>query len=360
MRVEKNGVVVRELRWRLAARDVGPGAVGAIAVRHGAADVDDHRIAGSMIRSDSWWWGLAPFGPGAHDDEVHGGVAFGDDRVCDIAADLGLGAAGPQPLPHPLVNPVDRLAGASQCVDLVRLACAAEAGAVTSPAATWLACGMTSRKRSTCSAHIRSATATVCAGRPIASAMIAAAMTNASSVSSWLTTLHAFASPACDGAGCFKPRHQQGRVAERGNEQAGQPLEWHRVVADQVAEVGARRDDQRVDAGCIGGGCGGGKAGGVDSRRHGHSDRVSSPAPALRMLRTARHDMIARTDAPDSADPIEQNDPTESTEPNEPIEPIDSADPTDPIDSTEPREPMDRTEPCDRMDQRDEVSASAT
>ena len=47
--------------------------------------------------------------------------------------------------------------------------------------------------------------------------------------------------------------HDEDRLARAGHEQTGQPLERFRVVADQVAQVGAGRDQKRVDAGT---GCG--------------------------------------------------------------------------------------------------------
>jgi hypothetical protein len=67
-------------------------------------------------------------------------------------------------------------------------------------------------------------------------------------------------------------------------------------------------------------------------------------------LRTVRHDITERSQAPDRTDSTLANEPMENAEQNEPTLPIDSADPTDPIDRTEPRDPMHSTESVDLID----------
>ena len=78
------------------------------------------RSPASIVRPDSSWCGLAPFGPEPDDREVDPDVALGEDRRGDVGAHLGLGAPDPQPLPHPGVHPVDRGTGERQLLDLRR------------------------------------------------------------------------------------------------------------------------------------------------------------------------------------------------------------------------------------------------
>ena len=73
----------------------------------------------SITRSPTSWCGRAPFGPEPTMTKSTVLVALGEDRGGDVAADLALGAAGPQALGHPGVHPVDGLAGPAQRVDLV-------------------------------------------------------------------------------------------------------------------------------------------------------------------------------------------------------------------------------------------------
>ena len=94
-------------RGRGRAERVGAGAVRAVATRHRAADVDDHRVTfGDLpVRGHVVWAG--PVGSRRHDREVHPLVAGLQDGLLDVVRDFALGPARSQPLPHACVHLVD-------------------------------------------------------------------------------------------------------------------------------------------------------------------------------------------------------------------------------------------------------------
>ncbi|CAI7632255.1 unnamed protein product [Penicillium discolor] len=99
--------------------DVGPRAVGVVAARHRAADVDDHHVVllddpvGDLVVR------VSAVGPGADDDELDGPMPLLHDRRGDVGGDLPLGAAGAQPSGHAAVHGIDRRAGSAQFGDLL-------------------------------------------------------------------------------------------------------------------------------------------------------------------------------------------------------------------------------------------------
>ena len=103
-----------------AAHGVRAGAVGAVAGRHGAPDVDhddvpaaNHPVGDLVVRRGG-------VRAGAHDHEVGADVTFGEDGLGDLHPDLAFGLARPQPVGDVGVHPVDRLARLPERGDLGR------------------------------------------------------------------------------------------------------------------------------------------------------------------------------------------------------------------------------------------------
>ena len=95
LRVLQRRVGLLDPGRRLGADGVGAGAVGVVAARQRAADVDDHDVAALdhpvrhvVVRAGA-------VRARADDDERGRGVALLDDRRGDVRADLRLGAARP-------------------------------------------------------------------------------------------------------------------------------------------------------------------------------------------------------------------------------------------------------------------------
>ena len=189
--------------------------------------------------------------PGRDDDEVDGDVPGGADRRGDVGGDLGLGAPGAQPLPHPRRAPRrsprrPRRSAATSAGDL-RI----RSSRSTSPASRCVAPGSAARRPRTCSAHIRSARPTAATGPSRA-----ATTSGYGSVPSRWSTMRT-PGRRCRGrlgGRAFEPGHDEGRLALGGQHQAGQPLPRVGVVAGEVPQVGAGREQQGVQAG------GGGRA----------------------------------------------------------------------------------------------------
>ncbi len=153
LRREQDGVVLGELRRR-GAHGVGAGLVGAVAVGHRAADVDDDRVAGLDDAVGELVVRAGAVRPARDDDEVDAHVALGDDRVGDVLADLALGASGAQPVRHARVHPVDRRARAAQRLRPRRASCGSAARAARHRPAPARTPGIAARSRSTFSAHM--------------------------------------------------------------------------------------------------------------------------------------------------------------------------------------------------------------
>lgn len=163
LRLPQHRVVVHELGRGGTAGDVRAGAVGAVARRHGAADVDHDRLAhadravrGAVVRARA-------VRAGGHDDEVDGGVPGRPDRGGEVGGDLPLGAAGAQPLPirrctASIAAPASASAATSAGDLRIRISRS------TSEASRWAAPGSASRSARTCCAHIRSASPTARTG----------------------------------------------------------------------------------------------------------------------------------------------------------------------------------------------------
>ncbi len=87
----------------------------------GAADVDDDDIPDLQFAVRIPVMRVGAVRPGAHDDERHLRMPFGDNRFGDVGGDLGLGAPRHQELRHPGMHPVNGRTGLAQRVDLGRL-----------------------------------------------------------------------------------------------------------------------------------------------------------------------------------------------------------------------------------------------
>ncbi len=182
--------------------------------------------------------------PGRDDDEVGAAVPGREDRVGDVGADLTLGAAGPQPLPHLGMHRIDRGRRAAQRLDLLRPTCGCAARAAPAPRRPARARDGHVRSASERAAHIRSSTAT----RP------RVAGTSAGQRRDRVVGLR----PADDrhvevGSDArldernLQHRREQVRRPVRTDDQAGDPLGLRvAVVAGQIAKVRARRDSSAV------------------------------------------------------------------------------------------------------------------
>ena len=154
---------------------------------------------------------------------------------------------GLEELAHPGVHPVDRRARGAQLRPPRRRPCASAARSRIGPARDCAASGSASRSPNTCFAGIASATASR-VGPP------ARSLTSryGSSPSFQVTTSTPSSSSGSVGpARGLQPRHdQRGRraVPGRGQHEAGQPLVARAVRVEEVAQVGARGDQQQVDA----------------------------------------------------------------------------------------------------------------
>ena len=185
-------------------------------------------------------------GPAADDDEVDGGVALGEDRVGDVAADLALGAARPQPLPHPRVHPVDGGGRLAQRLDLLRRLAHPQLAqhdlprAPARPRASPRAAAAPSRP--TCGRRGRPP-------RPRAAVRPPGRTGRRSRPSPG-------SRPPDPAAATPRPRAARGPGTttrtgpSAGTHQAGEPLQRDRVVAGEVAQVGAGRHEQPVQLGC--------------------------------------------------------------------------------------------------------------
>ena len=162
--VAQHRVVVQEVGRRRPARQVGAGAVRAVARRHRAADVDHHRLAdadrpvgGAVVRAGA-------VRPGRHDDEVDGDVPGGADRRGDVGARprprCGRGAATRPSAGAPRRSP--RRPRRAPRPPPGTCGSAARA-APRRPAAARRRAARRAAPR-TCSAHIRSASPTAAAG----------------------------------------------------------------------------------------------------------------------------------------------------------------------------------------------------
>jgi hypothetical protein len=111
-------VAVGDLGVCRLAQGVRAGAIGEVAVRSGAPDVDHHQVPGSHHPVGNVVVRAGPVGSRTDDDEGRRGVPFRDDRRGHIGTDLRLGPPNLQPLPHPGMHPVDSLPGSGQRGDL--------------------------------------------------------------------------------------------------------------------------------------------------------------------------------------------------------------------------------------------------
>ena len=233
--VVEHVVVRREVIGRVPDR-VGAGAVGAVAGRHRAADVDhdhvavlDDPVGDLMVRRGG-------VRPGADDHEVHLDVPLGEDGLGDLRAHLAFGQAWPQPAGHVGVHPVDRLARLPQRGHLRRPTC----GSAAATARSWPGAGSPSGRCPRTAA--RAAPTSGRTGRPSAGRRRRSLIIpNGFSVSPQVTISRS-RSPAGDACAAFSSSRGTSRKGSpcRRDREAGQPLQLLGVVAGDVAQVGAR------------------------------------------------------------------------------------------------------------------------
>ena len=242
--VEQHLVVGGELGGRLADR-VGPGAVRAVARGHGAADVHDHGVAGGQDPVRHLVMRAGGVRSRGHDHEVHGGVALGQDGLGDDRADLPFGQPGPQPAGDARVHPVDGLARLAQRGDL--------GGSLPDPQRTQGAAGQRlahAGQRVTEPQHEQRP-------HPVGQADRRDAPEQAGDQAERVVGLLPRDDLQAERAGRrglrggqLQARHEQGRVAVRRDGQAGQAFQLLGVVAGDVAQVRAGRQQHGVQAGC--------------------------------------------------------------------------------------------------------------
>ncbi len=247
LRVPQHRVVGGELNGRRPDR-VGPGAVGAVAAGHGAADVHHDHIARGQHPAGRLMVRAGRVRPGGHDHEVHPGMTLGSDRLRDVRRDLLLGPPRSQPLRHRRMHPVDGCARLAQGRDL--RGCLADAQPAQGRAGQPLPGG--GQRLAEAQHHHRPhpvrASPVLGTGpsRPATSAY-------GSSVSS-----HGRMSRPRPPAGEAWAAGSSSRGTTRngspsaGHREAGQPLQLLGVVADQVAQVRAGRQQQSCQSGLAG------------------------------------------------------------------------------------------------------------
>ena len=190
-----------------------------------------------------------PVRAGRHDDEVDADVPGGADRRGDVGRDLGLGAAGAQPLAHPQVHLVDGRAGLGQRRDLRR--------GLADPQLTQHLPGQPLRGAGKRGAQREDLLGPHPVGQPHRRRR-AVEGGDHQGVRVGAVDVVDDADPGGGRGGrlrrrAFQPGHDQGRLALGGQHQAGQPLPRVGVVAGQVAQVGAGGEQQGVQAGGGGG-----------------------------------------------------------------------------------------------------------
>jgi hypothetical protein len=239
-----------------AADDVGAGAVGAVAAGGAPTDVDDHEVAGLDDPVGELVVRAGAVRARGDDREVHGHVALGQDRRGDVGAHLGLGAPGPQPLLHPGVHPVDGRTRGGQLLDLGR--------GLDHPQPVDDRAGQLQDRTRQCLLHPQGVLGPGarahgdpggCSTQPLGDR----GGQDGEGVVRLVPGQHLQPERA-GGRGAhhrrLQPGHdQQGLTAAR-HDQRRQPLHGVGVVAAQVAQVGARGDDEDVDAELVGHGTG--------------------------------------------------------------------------------------------------------
>ena len=201
----------------------------------------------SITRSDTSWCGLAPFGPGADDDERGRGVALLDDRRGDVRADLRLGAARLEELAHAGVHAVDRRARGAQLRPPRRRPCASAARVRIGPARVCAASGRASRSPNTCSrghrvGHREPGRA---AGEVADQQVRVFAVVPGDDLDAEVVQRQA-AQPGASRRGTTSAGGA--RCPAAGSTRQVEPLVARAVGVEEVAQVGARGDQQQVDA----------------------------------------------------------------------------------------------------------------
>ena len=193
-----------------------------------------------MTRSDGLVVGRRRVRPGPDDREVGLLVALGDELLADLGGDVRLGPADEPPGGDPGDDPVGGLGRQAQERDLVGVldhaqlaqhARTASSNAVPGPSAAW--------SRRTCIASIVSDTAT--RAPPTRPGRRPARTGRRSRPRSAMS--HRRAQPGL-GRAALEPGHDDERRVARADDEQGQPLEGHRLVAGQVAQVRADADEQ--------------------------------------------------------------------------------------------------------------------
>ena len=171
----------------------------------------------------------------------------GDDGIRDVAPHLALGASGAEPLPHPRMHGVDRLRGATQSIDLVRLLEQAQRTEDRAGGHLLRALELAPEPQHLFGPHpVRQPDNRRLAFESVAQqsgghceSVIGLFMRD---------DLHDGTSAGRLCSRVFETRHDQDRFATSGHEQAREAFQRFRVVTHQIAQVGARSDQQRVDA----------------------------------------------------------------------------------------------------------------
>ena len=273
---------------RVAAGDPQrPRDVRAVAAER-AADVEHDRLAGPDHPVGRLVVRRRRVGAGADDREVGLVVALGDEPLADLPRDVGLGPADQPPGRDLGDDPIGGLGGQPQQRDLVGVLDHPQVaqdgrrqGVLDRGPEGRLEPEQVHRQQ-----RVGHADATGDAG-------LAAASAYGSSVSSQVTIRSGVRSPASAAPRSSRGTTTNGAWPARSDEHR-QPLERHRLVAGQVAQVRADPDEQRVEPGR--GGRGGrapqplgdsARAGMIGRVGDGHADRAPG-GPARRRWSPAR------------------------------------------------------------------------
>ena len=221
---------------------VRPRAVGAVAIRHRASDVDHHGIARLEDAIADLVMRARTVGAARDDDEVDGHVTGGVDELGDIGRHIALRSPRSKQAGNSRVHTVDRLAGAGQGLDLAGLL--DHAHAIKDRAGELLPHlwhGVTQPQDLGCphvvidgdDGGLRQQPGDEVVGVLRLSPGVHVQMGGGTGLSRH----------------DLQTRDDQSRCAVCADDQAGQALERDGVVPDQVAQIRPRGDQSSVDAG---------------------------------------------------------------------------------------------------------------